>query len=193
MVWMPVGSWDSCLQGRPASHLQRRESCAKRTSKGFCKPGQRTSLRAVWDCCTHVWGFQGGIGANKCLAINHLSSSYYRIKGRKSCQWRFAFNWNCFWKRSHRTHAKVQHNGAEKRIEGEISEGWCHIVPSDFFLKAGDLLHDVNLNLLLKMKTKQEIQKSKQSWPSCHIWEHTSNKRGSWFGTVLLKRMNEES
>lgn len=77
-------------------------------------------------------------------------------------------------KKGNRIYAKVQRNSAETKIEVELSEGKYGIVSTDFFiyseshsLKAGILLNDVNLNLLLKMKIKWEMLSPKQSCPFC--------------------------
>lgn len=84
-------------------------------------------------------------------------------------------------------------------IEMEPPEGWCCIVPTYFFIYSEShslkavLLNAVNLNLLLKMKTKWDMLSPKQSCPFCLTSGSTPATR-SWVGarkTVLLKPQNE--
>lgn len=74
-----------------------------------------------------------------------------------------------------------------------VQSHWFFIYSESHSLKAGVLLNYVNLNVLLKMKTKWDVLSPKQSCSFCHTSGSTPTTR-SWVGarkTVLLKTQNE--
>lgn len=120
--------------------------CQKDVQRQRPPPGQlqqawsRTiSLMAVWDCCMlRCEAFKWEWVQKNALQLMTFPTLTRRMVGelklenlmqRSELLFPTGF---VFKKRKHRICAKVQHNGAEKKIEVEPSEGWRYIVPTDF-------------------------------------------------------------